>query len=219
MRPTQGCFAFCYLTLSQFGFVVAKYLNCAHTNTHTYVRAHARTDPDAVHSTRNEDKRLEFHVWHQTSSSCWPATPSYFCVIFSLILLLIPSHCLFSSWNQRKQKQLENLSLFSSAQETKTNLMVKLKFFLFFFKSFFQIQGTMSINIPIYLSVCVSVSTPRYSVRTSRHISYWTVCSTPLPTAYISIVCTLTLLREASVLVERATAKSKPVINNEQNKT
>lgn len=71
-----------------------------------------------------------------------------------------------------KQKNLElHLSLISSSCETKTNLMEKLKFL------FFQIQGTMSIHIQI----CLSVSIPRFMVRTSHHRSYRTVCSYATP--------------------------------------
>lgn len=160
VNPPRATLRFCHITPSQFCFVVAKYL----TQTHTYARTHihARTDPNAVHSTRNEDKRLEFRVWHQTCfSSRWPATPS---VSVSSFHSSLPHRSVLSFKPKTKKENGNNLeerlclflslSRFSSSQETKTNLMEKLKFFFYLF-FFFQIQGTMSINIPICLSVCL----------------------------------------------------------------
>lgn len=101
------------------------------THKHTHMRVHARTDPDAVHSTRNEDKRLEFPVWHQTLSSRWPATPSFSGSSFHSSLSL--RSVLFLEPKTKCLKTLEeNLPLFSSSWETKTNLMEKLMFFYFF---------------------------------------------------------------------------------------
>lgn len=122
-------------------------ISTVHTQTHTYV--HARTDPNAVHSTRNEDKRLEFRVWHQTCfSSRWPATPSFSVSSFHSSL----PHRSFLFLEPKKKKTLEeHISLFFSSWETKTNLMEKLKFFLlyiFFFK--FKAQC-----LSIFQSVCL----------------------------------------------------------------
>lgn len=149
---------------SQFSFVVAKYLNCAHTNKHIRAFAHVLT-PTRLLGMRTSAMNSVFGT--RLFPHVGQPLPPHLNPLFTHFNYFLTG--MFSSCNQKK-----NQPFFPSSQETKTNLMEK-QFFLFI--SFFQIQGTMSINIPI----CLSVSTPRYSVRTSRHISYWTVCSYATP--------------------------------------
>lgn len=95
------------------------------------------TSPNAVRSTRNENKRLEFRVWHQIEfSSHRPPTPSV--SASSFFVFVFPHHSLtdlFSPSNQ-KQKKKKNLEEELIFFPSKTNLMEKkkkqLKFFLFF---------------------------------------------------------------------------------------
>lgn len=146
------------------------------------------TSPNAVRSTRNENKRLEFRVWHQIEfSSHRPPTPSVSASCF--FVFVFPHHSLtdlFSPSNQ-KQKEKKNpgrrtLIFFPS----KTNLMEKkkLKFFFFFYVFIyifvFQIQGTMSICIPIRL---------HSQVQCANMVSHEPDCL--LIQLYISPVCTL----------------------------
>lgn len=103
MRPAQGCVTSRYLTPPSLVLWLPN-ISTVHTQTHTHTRArtytHALTDPYAVHSTLNEDKRLEFRVWHRTSfSSRWPATT--FC--FSLSSF----HSFYSSLPHRSVLFLE----------------------------------------------------------------------------------------------------------------
>lgn len=140
VNTPRATLRFCHITPSQFCFVVAKYL----TQTHTYVRPHihARTDPNAVHSTRNEDKRLEFRVWHQTCfSSRWPATPSGFCILLSLIT---PSQVcsLLQTKNKKTETTWKNAPLsfalsffFLSGNKNKLNGKTQVFFYLFFFSN------------------------------------------------------------------------------------
>lgn len=90
--------------------------------------------------------------------------------------------------------------------------MEKLKFIIYFFKFKAQCRS-------IFQSVCLSVCL-HSPVQCANITSYKLLDCLLIHhslTAYISLVCNVTLLRDASVLVDRATAKSKPVINNEQN--
>lgn len=133
---------------SQFSFVVAKYLNCAHTNTHIRAHAHTRT---------RWPPTLSILLWRQAPwISC--LAPDFFyltlashslypCILFSFYLSL-PVLSL-----EPKQTLEEHVSLFSSSQETKTNLMEKLKFFFYFFFVFFKFKAQC---LSIFQSVCLS---------------------------------------------------------------
>lgn len=127
----QGCFV-----TSPPPSLVLWLPNISHKHTRTYVQA--RTDPYAVHSTRNEDKRLEF--WHQTSSR-WPATASFFSTHRSLTGL-------FSSWNQKTKPGPLPL-FFLLGNKNKLNGKTQVFFILFFFK--FKAQC-----LSIFQSVCLS---------------------------------------------------------------
>lgn len=110
------------------------------------------TSPNAVRSTRNENKRLEFRVWHQIEfSSHRPPTPSvsassFFCFCFSSSL---PHRSVlsFKPKTEKKKKNLEEELIFFPS---KTNLMEKKKknssFFCFLFYVF------------IYIYICFSNS-------------------------------------------------------------
>lgn len=150
------------------------------------------TSPNAVRSTRNENKRLEFRVWHQIEfSSHRPPTPSvsassFFCFCFSSSL---PHRSVlsFKPKTEKKKKNLEEELIFFPS---KTNLMEKKKnnssFFCFFvlcvyiYIFVFQIQGTMSICIPIRL---------HSQVQCANMASHEPDCL--LIQLYISPVCTL----------------------------
>lgn len=181
---------FCHITPSPVLFC-----GCQISHTNTHIRAHTRT---------HWPQRRPFYAeWGQAPWISCLAPDLFFLTLAShslrfciLLSLITPSQVcsLLQTKNQNKKTQqkqpgrttLLSLSLFSSSQETKTNLMEKLKFFFICF-FFFQIQGTMSINIPI----CLSVFTPRFSVRTSRHVSYWTVCSYAAPYSFTSLLSEL----------------------------
>lgn len=143
-------------------------ISTVHTQTHTYV--HARTDPNAVHSTRNEDKRLEFRVWHQTCfSSRWPATPSFSVSSFHSSL----PHRSFLFLEPKKNPGRTHLPLFFLlGNKNKLNGKTEVFFIIYFFSNS---------RHNVYQYSNLSVSAPRFSVRTSRHISYWTVCSYATP--------------------------------------
>lgn len=193
--------------------------NISHKHTHTRTYTHALTPtPSILRGMRTSALNFVFGTRLVFFPSRWPATPS---VSVSSFHSSLPHRSVLSFKPKTKKKKEPNrnnleerfsrsLSLFFlSGNKNKLNGKTQVFFYLFFF---FQIQGTMSINIPI----CLSVFTPRFSVRTSRKLLDCLLIRRSLQ-LHISLVCTLTLLRDASVLVERATAKSKPVINNEQN--
>lgn len=149
------------------------------------------TSPNAVRSTRNENKRLEFRVWHQIEfSSHRPPTPSvsassFFCFCFSSSL---PHRSVlsFKPKTEKKKKNLEEELIFFPS---KTNLMEKKKktqvFFVFLFYVFIYIYLFFKFKAQC-LSVFQSVFTPRFSVRTWRHMSR-TVCSY----SFTSLLCAL----------------------------
>lgn len=150
------------------------------------------TSPNAVRSTRNENKRLEFRVWHQIEfSSHRPPTPSVSASSFFLFLffLITPSQIcsLLQTKNRKKKKNLEEELIFFPS---KTNLMEKKKkttqvFFVFLFYVFIYIYLFFKFKAQC-LSVFQSVFTPRFSVRTWRHMSR-TVCSY----SFTSLLCAL----------------------------
>lgn len=83
--------------------------------------------------------------------------------------------------NQKKNK-LKNGKLLHSLLKKTTKVYIFFKFIYFKFKA----QCLFMSSHVCHLSVCQSVSAPRYSVRTWRHISHWTVCSLcPPPTAHV----------------------------------
>lgn len=95
------------------------------------------TSPNAVRSTRNENKRLEFRVWHQIEfSSHRPPTPSVSASCF--FVFVFPHHSLtdlFSPSNQ-KQKEKKKKTWKKNSHflplKNKLNGKKKLKFFFFF---------------------------------------------------------------------------------------
>lgn len=147
------------------------------------------TSPNAVRSTRNENKRLEFRVWHQIEfSSHRPPTPSVSASCF--FVFVFPHHSLtdlFSPSNQ-KQKEKKKKTWKKNSHflplKNKLNGKKKLKFFFFFYVFIyifvFQIQGTMSICIPIRL---------HSQVQCANMVSHEPDCL--LIQLYISPVCTL----------------------------
>lgn len=150
------------------------------------------TSPNAVRSTRNENKRLEFRVWHQIEfSSHRPPTPSV--SASSFFVFVFPHHSLtdlFSPSNQKqKKKKKKNLEEELIFFPSKTNLMEKKKktqvFFVFLFYVFIYIYLFFKFKAQC-LSVFQSVFTPRFSVRTWRHMSR-TVCSY----SFTSLLCAL----------------------------
>lgn len=132
-------------------------ISTARTHKHTHTRVHARTDPDAVHSTRNEDKRLEFRVWHQTFSPPHVGQPLPPFCFHSFFSSLPHRSVLFLEPKQQQEKKKKKESgrkplrlFFLSGNKNKLKWKKNSSFFFIFL--FFQIQGTMSINIPICLS-------------------------------------------------------------------
>lgn len=81
---------------------------------------------------------------------------------------------LFSSWNQKKKNPgRTHLPLFFLlGNKNKLNGKTEVFFIIFFFSNS---------RHNVYQYSNLSVSAPRFSVRTSRHISYWTVCSYATP--------------------------------------
>lgn len=151
------------------------------------------TSPNAVRSTRNENKRLEFRVWHQIEfSSHRPPTPSvsassFFCFCFSSSL---PHRSVLSFKPKTEKKKKKNLEEELIFFPSKTNLMEKKKkttqvFFVFLFYVFIYIYLFFKFKAQC-LSVFQSVFTPRFSVRTWRHMSR-TVCSY----SFTSLLCAL----------------------------
>lgn len=148
-------------------------ISTVHTQTHTYARTR-------THWPR---RRPFYSEWGQAPwISClapdffppYVGQPLFFCTHLNSSL---PQVCFLLE--PKKIGKKTSPPFFLTGNKNKLNGKKKNSsfFFIFFFSFFFQIQGTMSINIPI----CLSVSTPRYSVRTSRHISYWTACSYATP--------------------------------------
>lgn len=176
-RPGLCCVSFPHL--SQLSFVVAKYLDCAHTK-HTHVRAytHALTPPTPSVSTRNEVKRLKFRVWHQAFSSHWPATPSFSLSLFHSFLLGTPS-------------QVWRKTSFSSSRETKTNLMEKTQVFLFFFFFFFFSNSRHNVYQYSNLSVCLHSLVQCENIASHKLLdrcSYAAPCSLHLSCLYFNTV-------------------------------
>lgn len=146
------------------------------------------TSPNAVRSTRNENKRLEFRVWHQIEfSSHRPPTPSV--SASSFFAFVFPHHSLtdlFSPSNQKQKKKKKKTWKNSfSPLKNKLNGKKKTTFFLFFFCVFIYIYLFFKFKAQC-LSVFQSVFTPRFSVRTWRHMSR-TVCSY----SFTSLLCAL----------------------------
>lgn len=164
--------------------------------THTHRQTHALTpllfhsptltSPNAVRSTRNENKRLEFRVWHQIEfSSHRPPTPSVSasCFLF-LFFLITPSQIcsLLQTKNRKKKKTWKKNSHFLPLKN-KLNGKKNSSFFFFYVFIYifvFQIQGTMSICIPIRL---------HSQVQCANMVSHEPDCL--LIQLYISPVCTL----------------------------
>lgn len=149
------------------------------------------TSPNAVRSTRNENKRLEFRVWHQIEfSSHRPPTPSV--SASSFFVFVFPHHSLtdlFSPSNQ-KQKKKKKPGRRTHFLPLKNKLNGKKKkttqvFFVFLFYVFIYIYLFFKFKAQC-LSVFQSVFTPRFSVRTWRHMSR-TVCSY----SFTSLLCAL----------------------------
>lgn len=177
-----------------FRFFLWPNLNSAHRNAHTPMYIHAPNNP----------KRCPFY-WElgQAPRISYLAPGFHFLTLASHYLTLtfycLLSHKFVLSLSTTKKK--------TSSQETKTNVMEK-KLFRFIFINFFFFKFKAQC-LSIFQSVFIH---SRGSVCDHSGPS----AHTTLPTAYFSPVCTVTLSGDASVLVEWATAKSKPVINKEQ---
>lgn len=163
--------------------MVAKYLNCAHTNTH--IRAHARTYTHALTTT------LSILLGMRTSALNF---------LFGTGLLFLPPHVgqplpLFLSPLFTHFTPSQVYSLFGTPKKTKKNLEDHQLFFLSGNKSklnektFFLFLFFSNSRHNVYQYSNLSVSTPRYSVRTSRHISHWTTCSYATPYTVKRSVC------------------------------
>lgn len=150
------------------------------------------TSPNAVRSTRNENKRLEFRVWHQIEfSSHRPPTPSvsassFFCFCFSSSL----PHRSVLSFKPKTEKKKKKPGRRTHFLPLKNKLNGKKKkttqvFFVFLFYVFIYIYLFFKFKAQC-LSVFQSVFTPRFSVRTWRHMSR-TVCSY----SFTSLLCAL----------------------------
>lgn len=148
------------------------------------------TSPNAVRSTRNENKRLEFRVWHQIEfSSHRPPTPSVSASSFFCFSSSLPHRSVLSFKPKTEKKKKKNLEEELIFFPSKTNLMEKKKktqvFFVFLFYVFIYIYLFFKFKAQC-LSVFQSVFTPRFSVRTWRHMSR-TVCSY----SFTSLLCAL----------------------------
>lgn len=184
-------------------------ISTVHTQTHTYARTR-------THWPR---RRPFYSEWGQAPwISClapdffppYVGQPLFFCTHLNSSL---PQVCFLLE----PKKKLERKPLpLSSSRETKTNLMEKKKLKFFFYFLFFFFFSNSRHNVYQYsnLSVCLHSQVQCANIASHKLLDCLLVRHSLQLT---SLVCTLTLLREVSVLVARATAKSKTVINNEQN--
>ena len=164
MRPDQGYVSVSCLT----PFLV--WVCCCQIST-----LHARILPSPALSILRRTSALNFVFGTRLlSPSRWPATSSlsssfYFLFFFSLTGL-------FSHWYQKENLEI-HLYFFSFHLGNKNKLKWKnSSVFFFYFIVFFS-----NSRHNVYQYSNPSVSTPRFSVRTSRHISYWTVFSYATP--------------------------------------
>lgn len=193
--PLGATLGFPHVIRSQFKiFVVAKCLNCSHTDTRrprsSSIPPHLPPlTPSVLRGMRTSalnfafGTRLNFpHIGHPRHLFLHPL---FFVFVFphhSLTDLFSPSN-----QKQKKKKNLEEELIFFPS---KTNLMEKKKkttqvFFVFLFYVFIYIYLFFKFKAQC-LSVFQSVFTPRFSVRTWRHMSR-TVCSY----SFTSLLCAL----------------------------